>query len=105
LLLLLLLVPPQLCRSSLHLRRRCKQKNTAKILLEFLWKTKEKTLCKKIKKTISVQQLQSSEEKKREKLCLRSTFVSSEETEEKRVRLVGTSMFFLFCQFGRFSQI
>jgi hypothetical protein len=72
LLLLLLLVPSQLCRSSLHLRRKCKQKNAAKM----------------------PQQLRSSEGKKREKFCLRSTFVSFEETEEKRVRLVGTSMFF-----------
>jgi hypothetical protein len=70
------------------------KKNTAKILVEVYWKTEEKTLCKKIKKNIRAQQLRSSEEKKREKLCLRSTFVSFAETEEKRVRLVVTSMFF-----------
>jgi hypothetical protein len=94
LLLLLLLVPSQLCRSSLHLRRKCKHKNAAKFLVEVFWKTEEKTLCKKNQKKISAQQLRSSEGKKRENFCLRSTFFSFEETEEKRVRLVGTSMFF-----------
>jgi hypothetical protein len=82
------------------------KKITAKILVEILWKTEEKTLCKFFKKKhqrATTAKLRREEE--REKLSLRSTFVSFEETEEKRVRLVGTSMFFLFCQFGRFSQI
>ncbi len=95
LLLLLLLVPSQLCRSSLHLRRKCKKKKCCKNFGRIFMENRGKnTLPKKKKKTISVHQLRSSEGRKREKFCLRSTFFSFEETEEKRVRLVGTSMFF-----------
>jgi hypothetical protein len=106
LLLLLLLVPSQLCRSSLHLRRKCKQKNAAKKFWSKLEKKENKNAAAAAakKKNISAQQLRSSEGKKREKFCLRSTFVSFDETEAKCVRLVGTSMFF-FANLEGFSQI
>jgi hypothetical protein len=72
-----------------------KKKMLQKFWSNFYGKQREKhSAKKKKKKTISVPQRRSSEGRKREKFCLRSTFFSFEETEEKRVRLVGTSLFF-----------